>query len=123
VRIDSSLLQCLEVIYGTLLQIILKFYFYQHSVKNIKVVPQHTVWTNGGVDLELNLFLTFTLDGGKIELHTPAALTLGRKPPLPMHCATESSYSGSGHFREEIKFFLCRELNYHSSAVQRYSSS
>lgn len=86
---DSSLLQCVEVVYGTLIQVILTFHFYQYIVRNIKVVALHTVWTYWGVELELNLFLTLTLDGGKIQLQTPAALTLGREPPLSIHCAME----------------------------------
>jgi len=86
---DSSLLQFVEVVYGALIQINLTFHFYQKSARNIKVVPLHTVWTYGGVELELNLFLTSKLDGGKIQLQTPAALTLGRELPLDIHCATE----------------------------------
>ena len=86
---DSSLLQCVEVVYGTLIHLNLTFHFYQNRARNIKVVPLHTVWTYGGVELELNLFLISKLDRGKIQHQIPAALTLGREPPLSIHCAME----------------------------------
>jgi len=61
------------------------------------------------VELELIVFLTSTLDGWKIQLQTPAALTLGRELPQSIHCAMERPWCGSERFRKEIRIFHTAE--------------
>jgi hypothetical protein len=40
--------------------------------------------TNGGVDVQIHVFLTLTLVGGECSAHASAALPLGKGPLVPI---------------------------------------